>query len=189
MYQQLLNDWTTENGFEQLFKSLYTPLCRYALGIISDEMQAEEIVQDVFMILWQQDRMGNTPSNIQGYLYRAVHNKSLNFLKHEKVKEKYQKYVQTRPSNHNNSAEQQLETKELQLRIKNAMLKIPEKCRTVFHLCRQDELSYREIAKKLNISIKTVENQMSKALKILRLELKDYLVILIGFYFLSIFAI
>lgn len=168
-------NWNTEAGFEALFRDLYTPLYRYAFGLLSDEMQAEEAVQDVFLRLWQQKDQLAIETNLQAYLYRAVHNQSMNMLNHAKVKEKYQQYAQQRQPQYADGPVQQMQARELQQQISKAMAKIPEKCRTVFHLSRQEELSYKEIAHRLGLSVKTVENQVAKALKILRTELKDYL--------------
>lgn len=168
-------NWNTEAGFEALFRDLYTPLYRYAFGLLSDEMQAEEAVQDVFLRLWQQKDQLAIETNLQAYLYRAVHNQSMNMLNHAKVKEKYQQYAQQRHPQYADGPAQQMQARELQQQITKAMAKIPEKCRTVFHLSRQEELSYKEIADRLGLSVKTVENQVAKALKILRTELKDYL--------------
>jgi RNA polymerase sigma-70 factor (ECF subfamily) len=167
--------WNTEAGFEALFRALYAPLYRYASGLLADEMQAEEAVQEVFLRLWQQKDQVSIETNVQAYLYRAVHNQSMNILNHEKVKEKYQQYARHSSPQYADGPAQGMYAKELQQQIGKAMEKIPEKCRTVFHLSRQEELSYKEIAAKLGLSIKTVENQVAKALKILRAELKDYL--------------
>lgn len=173
--QDLPGKWNTETGFETLFKALYAPLHRYASGLIADDMQAEELVQDVFLKLWQQKDQIQIASNVQAYLYRAVHNHAMNMLHHEKVKAKYQAYMKTRTAQYADSPSKTLDAKELKEQISRAMDKIPEKCRAIFFLSRQESLSYRAIADQLGISIKTVENQMSKALKILRVELSDYL--------------
>lgn len=170
--------WNTERGFETLFRELFKPLYRYAFGLLEEEMQSEEVVQDVFLKLWQQREQITIETNINAYLYRSVHNQCMNNLNHEKVKAKYSQFVKGSAPAYADSPLNAMQAKELQGVIKKAMLKIPEKCRTVFHLSRQDELSYREIAERLGISLKTVENQMGKALKILRTELKDYLPLL-----------
>lgn len=171
----LPQNWNTDQGFENLFKTLYTPMYRYALGLLTDDMQAEEVVQDVFLKLWQQKDSINITTNLKSYLYRAVHNQSMNILNHEKVKEKYQAYVKAQSVQFAETPLQSIHTKELKAHIAAALLKVPEKCRAIFHLSRQEDLSYKAIAEQLDISIKTVENQMSKALRILRAELSDYL--------------
>lgn len=173
--QDLPGKWNSESGFEALFKELYAPLYRYASGLIADEMQAEELVQEVFLKLWQQREQIKIETNVQAYLYRAVHNNAMNLLNHEKVKAKYQTYMKTRTAQYADSPSKMLDAKELKEQIAQAMNKIPEKCRAIFFMSRQESFSYKEIAEKLGLSIKTVENQMSKALKILREELRDYL--------------
>lgn len=181
----LLKEWNTDKGFEALYKNLYTPLYRYAMGLLADEMQSEEVVQDVFMRLWQQRLDINIETNIQAYLYRAVHNQIMNLLNHEKVKDKYKTYAKNRTAQYAESPAQTVYAKELKSKIEAALKKIPEKCSVIFHLSRQEELSYKEIAQRLDISIKTVENQMSKALKIMREELQAYLPILTTVLLLS----
>lgn len=176
--------WNSEPGFEALFKELYAPLHRYACGLIMDDMQAEELVQEVFLKLWQQKDQVNIATNVKAYLYRAVHNNAMNVLNHEKVKAKYQMYMKTRTAQYAESPSKMLDAKELKEQIARAMNKIPEKCRAIFFLSRQESLSYREIAGQLGISLKTVENQMSKALKILREELSEYLPFVGALFFL-----
>lgn len=173
-------DWNTEKGFETLFKELYSPLYRYACGILTDDMQREEVVQEVFLKLWQQREQIAIATNIQSYLYRAVHNQAVNILNRAKVEQKYQQFARQRTPDYENSPAHKLQAGELQQRIFRVLAGIPEKCRTIFHLSREEELSYKEIAERLGLSVKTVENQMSKALKILRAELKDYLPLLAG---------
>lgn len=188
MTDVLPTNWNTDLGFESLFRELYAPLYRYATGILSDDMQAEEVVQEVFLKLWQQRDQTNIEINIRSYLYRAVHNHCMNLLSHEKVKQKYQDYARSRTAQYAASPVESIYADQLKADIVSAMKKIPEKCRVIFHLSRQEELSYREIAEQLGISIKTVENQMSKALKILRDELKDHLPIMVFLLITSILS-
>ena len=115
--------------------------------------------------------------SINAYLYRAVYNESLNYLKHEKVKMAYQSHANHSMDKHE-SAEDQANVKQLEQRIQTAMNELPEQCRTIFQLSRFEELKYREIADRLGISVKTVENQMGKALKVLRTKLVEYLPVL-----------
>lgn len=166
-----------EKLFEQVFKDTFGKLHAYAYSIIKEEAAAEETVQQVFYKLWTiKDRL-DWGSAMTPYLYRAVHNESLNFLKYRKAKANHQK---------ESSADIAVTTttvdpvayKELQQRLAKALNALPEQCRTVFQMSRYEELKYREIADRLNISVKTVENHMSKALKILREKLADYLPVL-----------
>lgn len=184
MSEILTDNIITEKYYERLFREFYTPLYHYAYTIISDEMKAEEAVQDVFLKLWQKRDTISIETSIRAYLYRAVHNHCINVMNRDKLKYKYQKHISQRPPEYGLSPLNALQTKELQESINQAFNVLPEKCRTVFYMSRQEELSYKEIAEKLSISIKTVENQIGKALKILRNELRPLLPILILFLFI-----
>ena len=151
------------------------PLYHYAYNIVAEDMTAEEAVQEVFLKLWQKRENINIETSVKAYLYRAVHNHCINFMNREKLKEKYQRHVSHSTPDYGRSPLSELQAKELYSGILAALKLLPEKCRTVFYLSRQEELSYKEIATQLGISVKTVENQISKALKILRNELKPLL--------------
>ncbi len=160
--------------FEQVFKEHFKGLHAYAFTIVRDDADAEEIVQNVFYKLWERrEQMGELQS-VNAYLYRSVYNESLNYLKHQKVKMAYQSHS----ANHTPQfagANDNASVKELEGRIQAALNDLPEQCRTVFQLSKFEELKYREIAERLGISVKTVENQMGKALKILRTKLAEFL--------------
>jgi len=180
-----------ETAFEKLFRLYYERLCRYADQFLKDSSLAEELVQDLFVTIWENKVNLNLQVGIKPYLYRAVHNRCLNSIKHEQVKKNYSNSFKANGSAGVHQNEQPLEAKELTKRIGNAIEKLPEECRKVFRLSRFEEFSYKEIADYLGISVKTVENQMGKALKIMRRELADYLVtmgilIFISMYFLII---
>ncbi|MBL7943372.1 MAG: RNA polymerase sigma-70 factor, partial [Flavobacteriales bacterium] len=133
------------------------------------------VVQALFIELWERRNEIRLENPGPSYLFRAVRNRSLNVLKHEKVKREYAAdSVRTTET----AIHIQPETADLNSRIEKAMMKLPEQCRLVFRMSRFEELKYAEIAEKLGISIKTVENQMGKALRIMREELKDYLPLL-----------
>jgi RNA polymerase sigma-70 factor (ECF subfamily) len=165
--------------FEKLFRSYYQSLCRYANGLLNDTDEAEEVVQQVFVTIWEKRTSIEIKISFKSYLYRAVHNSCLNHIEKLKVR---QIYVAQQSGHEEVSAEHSetnLQKNELQARISSALLKLPEQCRKVFLLSRQDEMKYAEIADHLGISIKTVENQMGKALRIMREELKEYLPLVI----------
>lgn len=170
---------TIDAAFENLFKTHFKGLYAYAFTVVKDGTIAEEIVQGVFLRLWENRSNLVIHTSLKAFLYRSVYNESLNYHKHQKVRDAFQThhlYVQRDEMEDDSSQEVQL--KELEDHLQTALNKLPEGCRTVFHMSRFEELKYREIAEKLNISIKTVENQMSKALKILRVELVDFLALL-----------
>ncbi|HYH14462.1 MAG TPA: RNA polymerase sigma-70 factor [Flavisolibacter sp.] len=168
-----------EVAFEQVFKQHYKGLHAYAFTLIKDDDIAEEIVQNVFYKLWERSEGLTITSTVAAYLYRAVHNESLNHLKHLRVRTQHQLYVSYRMDAHADTTFKKLQLKELEKRLHAALAELPEGCRTVFQLSRFEELRYGEIAETLGISIKTVENQMGKALKLLRSKLVDFLSILI----------
>jgi len=118
---------------------------------------------------------------VKPYLYAMVRNAALNVLKHEKIKKQHATVELAVAERSIESVTRTVMASELEDRIYNALNKLPEQCRLVFKLSRFEELKYAEIAEQLNISVKTVENQMGKALKIMREQLKDYLPLLIVF--------
>lgn len=162
-------------AFEQLFDSCYEPLCRYAYSILKDMDEAEDVVQKSFCKLWDQHEMLNIQSSINSYLYRIVHNDSLNTI-HQKTshQEHNLNYLSTTYADINSTIEH-IESSDLQKAMDVALAALPPQCRRVFEMSRIEQLSYSEIALQLNISTNTVENHISKALKLLRVELKDFL--------------
>ncbi|HVW59616.1 MAG TPA: RNA polymerase sigma-70 factor [Puia sp.] len=171
---QLLKD-RDETGFEHVFKHYFKNLHRYALTIIQDHDQAEDIVQNVFYKLWDKIEALHFPDSLAAYLYRAVYNESLNHLKHKKVRRTYQTHITHSMKDQTDGAQRKVMFRELERRLQTAINELPEQCRTIFQMSRFEELRYLDIAEKLGISVKTVENQMGKALKQLRVKLLDYL--------------
>jgi len=158
-----------------MFRTAYNPLCNYAASFLRSRDEAEEAVQTVFIQLWEKRKEITIESSLKSYLYRAVRNTCMNVLKHEKVKKEHADYAMHSGNAMTAAASQTLVAEELEQRIAAALMKLPEQCRLVFKLSRFEELKYAEIAEQLGISIKTVENQMGKALRIMREQLKDYL--------------
>lgn len=167
----------TESGatvFEDVFKSHFKNLHAYACTIVKDDAMAEEMVQNVFCKIWERKAHLTIQTSLTAYLYRAVYHESLNYIKHLKVKTAYQSYA-TRMNQQSDNAEKKVLLGELEERLRTALQELPEQCRTIFQMSRFEELKYQEIADRLGLSIKTVENQMGKALKLMRLKLIDFL--------------
>lgn len=164
-----------DKAFEQMFKAHYKELHSYANVMLRDEDTAEEIVQSMFLKFWEKRALLNVQTSIKAYLYKCVYNDSLNYIKHQKVKTKYQDFAAYTMNDHHEAASSRVELTELQFKLHEALNELPEHCRTIFQMSRFEELKYREIAEQLDLSIKTVENQMGKALKILRLKLADFI--------------
>lgn len=166
-----------ERVFEDVFRRLFEPLCRYANSIVKDDAIAEETVQQVFLRLWEKATMLQQQQDLKPYLYRAVYNTCINHLKHKRVQMAYTQFAahNTLPHTHPDGTGERLNSKELEARIATAINQLPEQCRRVFEMSRFQHLTYQEIADELDISIKTVEAQMGKALKWMRTQLADYL--------------
>lgn len=156
-----------EQAISLIFKEHYAYLCQAIIRIIKDPYVTEDLAQDVFHDLWKRRENLQISTSIKAYLRRAGVNKTLNYIRDKKVKwddeDKLPSIAASAPS-----ASDNLETQDLQKLIDQTIDALPERCRLVFTLSRFEELSYKEIAASLDISVKTVENQMSKALKILR---------------------
>ena len=160
----------SEQAFNKAFDLYYSPLCFFADKVLHDFDLSRSVVQQVFVDLWiKRDRL--QIDSLQSYLYQSVRNASLDVLKHKKAESKYLATLEKEESGQVNDF---IEEAELAERINKAIQNLPEKCREVFVLCRFEELKYTEIAAHLNISVKTVEMQISIALKKLRKELSDY---------------
>lgn len=164
------------NDFEMVFREYYSPLCQYAAIFIKNDDEARDLVQKLFLQLWENPEKFEANVSIQGLLYTAVKNRSLNWLRHEKVKREHFKSEQA--SSHLHVVEEG-NTTHLEKEIQEAINLLPEQCRKVFELSRLDGLRYREIADTMNISVKTVEAHMGKALRHMREQLSDYLTLLL----------
>ena len=151
--------------FETLFRSSYVSLVKYAGTLIKDPVTAEEIVQDLFFRLWQDRRKIKIESSLNGYLFRAVHNKCLHHIEHLKVVRRHANEIVSETDTVSETPADVLQYKELQSRIARVLEKLPERCGKIFCMSRFDGLKYSEIAEKLSVSVKTVEANMGRALK------------------------
>lgn len=162
--------------FELLYKQHYTRLVGFAYQYVEDSDISEDIVQDVFTNIWNQADRIEIRTNIKSYLFGAVRNASLNHLKHEKIVAAHAKEnVSFEAGEHKDF----LEMEELEKKIEAALELLPEKRREIFEMSKLEGKKYHEIAAELDISVKTVETQMSRALKVLREVLGSYLTYLI----------
>jgi RNA polymerase sigma-70 factor (ECF subfamily) len=161
-----------------VYKHFLKPLHSYAITILRDEEAAKGTVQNIFLKLWERKHTLNFNGSIKAYLYSAVYHECLNYIRHEKVKFNHQDHLVYTMKN-TEEQDKGIELSDLKEKLQQVLNNLPEKCRTVFQLSRFEELKYREIADQMGISVKTVEAQMGKALKILRHELVDYLPVII----------
>lgn len=166
-------------SFELVFNTYAESLVRYAETILKNTYEAEDIVQHLFVQLWDKRSTLVITTSLKSYLYRAAHNSSLNKIKQHGVRNSYAEYYTYVANTETGSAAQRVEAKEVNSAIETAIEELPEQCRKVFRLSRFEQMKYQQIADELGISVKTVENQMGKALKHMRLRLKDYMLLLI----------
>jgi len=163
------------HAFEELFKKYFTPMMAFSRRILGDEDDAREVVHQVFINLWEKRNEIDLSTSLKSYLLTAVNNRSLNVIRDRKKFSSEE--VPEIAGEWDVSA--QIESMELEEKIREALDSLPDRCRKIFELNRFDGLKYAEIAKQLDISVKTVENQVSKALRILREQLGKYLTILL----------
>jgi RNA polymerase sigma-70 factor (ECF subfamily) len=157
---------------EAVFRRYYTPLGRTVNRMVNDQQATEDIVQDVFLKIWNNRKDLSFTFSIKSYLYRAAINAALNYL--EKNKRTVGLETEYYPEPTAEGVEDQLHFQEVESRVQEAIETLPPACKTIFVLSRYEEMSYREIADSLQISVKTVENQMGKALRQMRQYLSAY---------------
>jgi RNA polymerase sigma-70 factor, ECF subfamily len=165
--------------FNTIFLKYHAVLCRISFRVVNDVDVAKDAVQEVFIKLWRNRKELTINSSLEAYLKRAVLNTSLNYIESRK---KFISLSDVAAAPHyaaENTVEQQQSSDELSLHIDKAVNNLPIRTKAVFTLIRFEEMSYKEVANSLDISLKAVEKEMMKALKLLREELKDYLPLLI----------
>lgn len=166
-------------AFEQIFKNHYNDLARFCFSLVRDETVAEEITQEVFIYLWEKKEQIEISSSLKSYLYSAIKNKSINYIKYDLPKQRILMDLSDTFISSSHDYQEPGEVKRLKKKIQWAINQLPEKCKQIFLLSRYGGLTYQEIAEELDLSVKTVENQMSIALKKLResleTDLKNYL--------------
>jgi len=165
-----------EQTFEQVFTDWFGKLHVYACSILKDDATAEEAVQAVFSKVWLKRNELKIHTSLKAYLYGSVYRECINWVRQEKQKKNYKDYILSM-AGHVQGARDTVkkEVDELEQQINQTLSRMPELRRSIFQLSRFGELKYREIAEQLGISIKTVEAQMTKALKELRKDLVDFI--------------
>jgi len=157
--------------FENLFRSSYNSLVNYANMILRDNDSAEEIVQDLFYVLWRDRKKLNINSSLNGYLYKSVYNRCMHHVEHQKVVQRHQDETRRQLRKSTDGTEERIYYNELNEKISKIIDRLPERCAKIFCMSRFEGMKYSEIANELSISVKTVEANMGKALKEFRKEL------------------
>jgi RNA polymerase sigma-70 factor, ECF subfamily len=156
------------SAFEMLFREYYASLVNYAYGFLKDRDDSEEIVQEFFYNYWKNRKNINIKISVKAYLFRSIRNNSLKHLDNIAVRKRYADRVLLRSMDQTDYENGEMELDELNRLIDATLSELPERCGRIFRMSRFDGLKYDEIARELSVSIKTVEANMSKALKLLR---------------------
>ncbi len=161
--------------FDYVFNYYYSSLCAFSMQFLCDRNAVEDLVQDFFVSLWMDSPRHTINSSLKSYLFAGVKNRCLDFRKHQGVIKKHQSFVLFSTKQEDNSTEHFLAESELRLVVENCVEKLAPRCREIFELSRLKGLTNHEIAVELGLSKRTVELQISNALKTLRKELAEYL--------------
>ena len=173
------NNTLSKQEFEKLFREYFKPLAAYAKKYLNDIDLSKEIVHEAFLKLWEKRNEVDTNRSVKSYLYTSVYNRSLNYIRDNKKFDKTGGKTELLERGENWDQSNYMIAAEIEAKIAQTLDALPEKCRQIFIMSRYEELKYKEIAEKLDISIKTVETQMSKALKVLRKNLAEYITVLL----------
>lgn len=168
-----------KENFEQLFRAEFKGLCFLAQKYVKDFEAAREIVQDSFISLWEKRATIDTGRPVKSYLSTVIHNKCHNYLRDNRKFDTNLLQIENLLELSDDSGTDIMVEKELHQSIRMAIDELPEKCREIFLLNRYENLKYQQIADKLGISVKTVEAQMSKALRHMRIRLAGYMTLVL----------
>lgn len=174
----------SQKEFQEIYHQFFNGLANYAYSIMNDKDAAKDVVQDVFLDLWNKRASLTIKTSLEAYLVRSVKFKSIDFIRKDKTKQQY--VANMTPSGHpqvEDTSEDNIK-EERKKKLTYAIAQLPLKCRQVFMLSRASGYTYKEIAEEMDISVKTVENQISRALKLLRQKLSDLMVVVFFLNFL-----
>ena len=181
-------------AYEQVYSLYAGSLLLFANSVLGDFDTAKDIVQDVFLIIWEKRNFLYITSSLKAYLYKSVRNACLDYIKHQKVINKYNDLARDElfkiEINYLNSVYEPTEEMQFDTRlneINKAIELLPEQCRKIFKLSRFEGLKNREIATQLGLSVRSVDTQIYRALKTLRNNLKDYIYLIVGILFIKFF--
>lgn len=167
--------------YEQLFQSNYRNLVLYAKKFVMETDIARDLVQDVFVYLWDKRQNLSIEKSLSSYLFRGVHNACINYLKRESTKDNYIKQFlinlngNAYQTSHEEDAHEMLVRNDLLKQIEGIVDTLPEQCRNIFKMSRFRGMKNKEIAEIYSISPRTVETQIYRALKVLKENLSPYL--------------
>lgn len=161
-------------AFEELFRRYYSPLCGFVFSITGNSEASEEIVEELFYKLWRDRETLNIVYSIKSYLYKAARNDALQHCEHREVKLRYEEKALQAGEKPATDPQEEMEYAELESLISEVIRKLPSRSAQIFKMHRFEAKKYKEIAQLLSISIKTVEAEMSRTLKLLKNEIDNY---------------
>jgi RNA polymerase sigma-70 factor, ECF subfamily len=164
----------SRDAFDAIFRQHYAPLVAVAGGIVHDRASAEDVVQDVMLELWRRRAALAIETTLRSYLFRATRNRALNRIRDEQVARRAEPLL-AHETGVGSATDRRVHEQEIAGAVRRAVAELPARCREVFELSRVHGLKYAEIANVMNISIKTVEAQMGKALRVIRERLAPWL--------------
>ena len=164
-----------EEAFEALFRHYYEELCHFVESQVGSAEVAEDLVQNIFLSLWRRREDWEPKTTLRAYLFGAARNESIKYRKHQQVRSRWKQEEKEKETPERSDPEDDLKSRELRRTIRKWVDKLPERRRQVYLLSRQHGLTYKEIARVMDISPKTVDNQMVEALKFLRKRLGAFL--------------
>lgn len=177
LLEKLKND--DQSAYTIIFTRYYQDMVRFSFGLTRDQDASEEIVQEVFLKLWENRNSLVIHNSLKSFLLKTVQNRSIDSLRHVSITNKYASIVLDHPILSENDTENYILHSELEANFNHAMAKIPAQLAEAYRLSRIENHNYQEIAKELDVSVRTVEVRISTALGLLRKELKDFLVLLL----------
>lgn len=171
-----------QNNFDKIYVMYFTRMRRFAKEYVLFDEDAENVVQDVFVVLWEKRDVLDIQVSLVSYLFSLVKNRCLDYLRHQVVADEYKQELTLKLTSLEHLNDSFTSDEDIERILLSAIHKLPERCQEIFMKNRIEGKKYREIATEMNLSVNTVENQISIALKKLRVELKDYLPLFLFFY-------
>ena len=175
----------SKKAFEYIFKTYYDQLCRYAREILKNDDQAQDVVENLFLIIWEDRKKLDIHKSFRSYLYRSIYNACLNVIRKRKSENKYRDFFihhadfsKTHDYGSLSYPLSGIIEREMEEKLHEVFNELPPQCKKIFLMSRVDDLSHQEIADKLDLSLNTVKSQIMSALKRIRVALKDIILIM-----------
>lgn len=164
-----------QNAYAEIYRRYSEVLFRHAVRLLQDRSEAEDVIQEVFLMIWEKRNKIFLANSLSSYLYNTVRNRIFNHLTHQKVIVKYLDSIREFIKNGHYSTDETIREKELTIIIEKEIAALPPKMREIFLLSREEDLSYKDIGRQLHISDKTVKQQVYNAVKILKIKITSFL--------------